>query len=57
MMKKPRQVRVAAWACPATTPATIHGRIRGSFQLSRFCLRGAVAAVTLAPVGGLASEG
>ena len=27
-MKKPRQVRVAAWAWPATTPATIQRRIR-----------------------------
>ena len=57
MTKKPMQVRVAAWAWPATTPATIHGRTRGSFQLSRFCRRGAVAAATLAPVGGLASDG
>ena len=56
MMKKPRQVSVAAWAWPATTPATIHGLIRGSFQLRRFCRRGAVAAAMLAPVGGLASE-
>ena len=31
--KKPRQVSVAAWAWPATTPAMIHGRMRGSFQL------------------------
>jgi hypothetical protein len=57
MMKKPTHVRIAACACPATTPAMIHGRTRGSFQLSRFCRRGAVAAATLAPVGGLASDG
>ena len=49
MMKKPRQVRVAAWAWPAATPARIHGRMRGSFHLSR--VRSAeVAATTLAPV-------
>ena len=52
MTKKPRQVRVAAWAWPATTPATIQRRMRGSFHLSRFARRGAVAAMTLAPVGG-----
>ena len=57
MMKKPRQVRVAAWAWPAATPAMIHERMRGSFHFSRFERRGAVAAMTLAPVGGVASEG
>ena len=57
MTKKPRQVRIAAWAWPATTPAIIHERMRGSFHLSRFVRRGEVAASTLAPVGGVASEG
>ena len=57
MTKKPRQVRIAAWAWPATTPATIHERTRGSFHLSRRRRRGEVAATTLAPVGGVASEG
>ena len=57
MMKKPRQVSVAAWAWPAVTPARIHGRTRGSFQLNLLCRCGEVAAVMLAPVGGLASEG
>src|SRR6266567_6304460 len=55
--KKPRQVRVAACAWPAATPAKIHDRILGSFHLRRPVLRGAVAATTLAPVGGVASEG
>ena len=54
MMKKPTQVRVAACAWPATMPATIHSRIRGSFHLSRFERRGAVAAMTLAPVTAVA---
>lgn len=57
MMKKPRHVRIAACAWPATTPATIHGRTRGSVHLRRLARRGAVAATTLAPVGGVASEG
>ena len=57
MVKKPMQVSVAAWAWPATTPATIQGRIRGSRQLSRLRRLVDVAAAMLAPVGGLASEG
>ena len=54
--KKPMQVSVAACACPAATPAKIHDRMRGSFQLSRFRL-GEVAASTLAPVGCEAPDG
>src|SRR5260221_6993629 len=55
--KKPIQVKVAACAWPATTPAVIHGRIRGSFQLSLLWWRGAGASVTPAPRGGPASRG
>ena len=56
MMKKPRQVSVAACAWPASTPATIHCRTRGSFQLT-LPDRAAVDATTLAPVVAVASEG
>ena len=38
MTKKPMQARVAAWAWPATTPAMIQRRIRGSFHLSALAL-------------------
>ena len=56
MMKKPRQVSVAAWAWPATIPAVIQRAMRGSRHFMRRP-RGWVAATTLAPVALVASEG
>ena len=56
-MKKPRQVRVAAWAWPATTPAMIHGADARIVPFEPRRCRGDVAATTLAPVGVVASDG
>src|SRR5512147_734757 len=54
--KKPMQVKVAACAWPAATPAMIQDRTRESFHLNLLPL-GDVAATTLAPVGWEAPEG